>query len=319
MLHMQTWRAILADIIDDPERRNRLARALHVRPATLLYWTYSNSKPHPRQIRDLLHVVPEYHEALSPGLSEEVRQSIQALELYDIPQPFRDRFSVNHSSLPRAMRTWSLCQLALQQMAAQLDPYHLGIMIKIVRCMPPSLGGKVRSLREVMGTGTPPWQHNLEHNALFLGRNSLAGYAIAAGHLVVNDELPPFPTLEHEEKRSPFGDYEASAVCCPIVSHDRIAGCLYLASVYEAYFTPARLHLIQCYAEMLASAFEPGDFHDPGRIELWDMPAAAFQQRYLSTQRQRIVKLMTEQHCTFADAEQLVWQQIEQEMLQVLW
>jgi hypothetical protein len=178
------------------------------------------------------------------------------------------------------MRIWSLCQLALQQTVAQLDPYRLGLLVKIVRCMPPSLAGKVRSLYEYTGIGTPPWQHNLEHNALFLGSNSLTGHAIAMCHSVVNDCL--FPSCEHELHMVTERDYEASAVACPLVQDGRVAGCLYLASVYEAYFSPPRLQLIQYYAELVASIFEPDDFHQPGAIDLWDMPSPEFQQHYLA-------------------------------------
>lgn len=44
--------------------------------------------------------------------------------------------------------------------------------------MPVSSEGKVRSLRESMGVGTPPWPGDLEHQAMFLGAESLAGYVV---------------------------------------------------------------------------------------------------------------------------------------------
>ena len=37
---------------------------------------------------------------------------------------------------------------------------------------------KIRSLRESLGQGTPPWQADLEQQATFLGAESLAGYVV---------------------------------------------------------------------------------------------------------------------------------------------
>ena len=50
----------------------------------------------------------------------------------------------------------------------QLDPERIGMSISVVRCMPPK-NGKIRSLRESEGLGTPPWGGDLEERALLLG------------------------------------------------------------------------------------------------------------------------------------------------------
>jgi hypothetical protein len=68
--------------------------------------------------------------------------------------------------------------------------------------MPPiSPQHKIRSLRERAGKGTPPWTADLEHDVLFLGLESMSGYAAEVRRIVVDDDLrvstrlAPLPTL----------------------------------------------------------------------------------------------------------------------------
>src|SRR5260370_38884914 len=75
--------------------------------------------------------------------------------------------------------------LIMQLALGQLDSDHLGMAIIIAHCMPPSrVAHKVRSPRQNAGRGTPPWNTYLDQELLFLGIESLAGYAVSVGHLV---------------------------------------------------------------------------------------------------------------------------------------
>src|SRR5205085_8873280 len=96
----------------------------------------------------------------------------------DIPSEFYGRVFSARSATNETLHFWSISNLILQQALGQLDPDRLGMAITVVRCMPPSNGNKVRSLRESVGQGTPPWNGDLEQQAMFLGAESLAGYAV---------------------------------------------------------------------------------------------------------------------------------------------
>jgi hypothetical protein len=73
---------------------------------------------------------------------------------------------------------------------------------------------------------------------------------------------------------------------------------------------------------LIALAFNPEDFYEPGCIELGVMPPQPVQQPYLSGFRQRLVDTMLQaarkgQPITITQAEQFVWQDIEEKLLQV--
>src|SRR5207245_2891093 len=57
-------------------------------------------------------------------------------------------------------------------------PHQLGMAITLVQCMPPGKDGKIHSLRERMGRGTPPWIADLENLSIFLAMESLAGFVV---------------------------------------------------------------------------------------------------------------------------------------------
>ena len=65
--------------------------------------------------------------------------------------------------------------------------------------------------------------------------------------------------------------------------------------------------------------FEPGDFYDIASIELGFMPSEEIQAPYLGTFRQRVNARLTETSPSISvtEAEQLVWSQLEEELLQL--
>ena len=129
--------------------------------------------------------------------------------------------------------------------------------ITLVQCMPASSEGKIRSLRESMGLGTPPWPGDLERQAIFLGAESLAGYVVTnCRQAAINDLrantsfLPAYQT-----------ENEVSALAHPIMYANLIAGCLLLSSTQPNYFlSESRLALISDYAQLIALAFGPEQF-----------------------------------------------------------
>src|SRR5206468_2142891 len=116
----------------------------------------------------LLELLLEEFPSLSTTAEEEQKDFSQ-----EIPSEFYTRVLNALATDPKIQRFWSISNLILQQALGQLDPNHLGLAITVVQCMPPSADGKIHSLRERAGHGTPPWHMNLEQHAIFLGQESL--------------------------------------------------------------------------------------------------------------------------------------------------
>jgi len=72
---------------------------------------------------------------------------------------------------------------------------------------------------------------------------------------------------------------------------------------------------------LLALAFEPEEFYEPCQIELSVMPNQEIQKKYFANFRQRVANIMIEgsinkRPVNNLEAERLVWQQLEEELLQ---
>jgi hypothetical protein len=214
------------------------------------------------------------------------------------------------------LRSWTITRHVLQQALKQLDPERIGMSISVVRCMPPK-DGKIRSLRESEGLGTPPWGGDLEEKALLLGAESLAG------HVTAGCRMEQLGDLKAKRIFLPAyrAEYEISSAACPIMYGSRVAGCLLLSSIQTNYFaSEARLALIRAYAHLLALAFAPQEFYDPRVLELHIMPPLEVQQTYFVDFRQRVLELVQKSihagaRISVPDAEQIVWQEIEEAML----
>jgi GAF domain-containing protein len=183
--------------------------------------------------------------------------------------------------------------------------------------MPPSRENRIRSLRESIGRGTLPWKSELDQEAIFLGAESLAGYAIISGRIVVNQNLKEGHSLFPAYR----GVWEESAAVAPITFEGNIAGSLLVSSTQPNYFVPSRLNLVTSYADLIGLAFGSDEFYEPERIDLGLVPPQAEQRAHLSRFRQRLIDIMMQaarnsQPIPLIEAEQLVWQQIEEELLQ---
>jgi hypothetical protein len=236
--------------------------------------------------------------------------------IQEIPSSFIMEVLEARASIPDLLRFWSITRLVLQQALRQLDPERIGLAITVVRCMPPR-DGKIRSLRESVGLGTPPWGGDLEEKALLLGAESLAG------HVTVSCRLEHIGDLQANKTFLPAYqvEREVSAAACPIMLASRVAGCVLLSSTQVDYFAPeARLALIRGYTNLVSLAFTPDEFYNPETIALNIMPPPATQQEYFAGFRQRVLKRMkesvgTEYRLSSTEAEQIEWQQIEESLL----
>jgi len=320
----KTWRELLGAIISDPGEEQRLIAMMGIRLITMLRWVQNKSVPRPYFLRQLLNALPQHHDLLLSLLEKEFPGFAEQLLEEEVPQEIAASFYTavldTYIATALPMRFWALCPLILQRVLEHLDPEQLGMELLIVRCMTPAChaGNKVRSLREYVAIGTPPWRTNLEERSLFLGAESLAGYAISSCHTAViqnTDQDSSFLPAQREEN-------ERSAAAMPIVLASHIAGCLLVSSALPDYFTPQRIAILKQYANLLVLAFQPQDFYDPGSIELHMMPAQHLQQPYVATLRQRVAALLAQAKAgqgslTLVQAEQLVRQQLEEELLQL--
>jgi hypothetical protein len=325
MQNPQTWRELLGTCITDPSERQRIADFLGVAPITLTRWVSGESNPRLPNLRKLLVALPDHRERLlvliqeeHPGFSTAIQDEVAPGELTAIPSEFYDRVLYTLTNTSKEVLFRLLTDMVLQQALKHLDPDRLGMAAIVARCMPPSHENKVRSLRESLGRGSPPWRDNLEQQAILLGAESLTGYAVTSLHLVVNQNLRD----ERMQSAGYRGPWEESAAATPIKRCGGVAGCLLVSSTQPDYFVPARCMLIDQYAALLALAFACEDFYEPDFIELGLVPPAQEQRPYFSGFQQRVLQLImgaTREHrpMNYSQAEQMVWQQIEEELLRV--
>lgn len=320
-----SWRELLGNCIANPQERQRIASALGVRPITLMRWANGESLPRPQNLRQLVTVLPsQQREALVtlleievPGFSAAFQDEAGELESATIPGEFYMRVLQTRASVPASLRYSVLSDLILQQALKHLDPQRLGVGISIARCLPLSNGDLVRGLLTDMGRGSTPWEQNMEHETMLLGAESLAGYAVTSGHRVAIANLHASNNLFPAS----LGVWEKSAAAAPITFEGRIAGSLLVSSTQADYFSPVRQQFVSSYADLVALTLGEEQFYDPQRIQLGVFPSqqeqrvyiAGFQQRLLETIRQAAER---KEFISVVQAEQLVWQQIEEDLLQ---
>ena len=316
------WRELLGNITNNPAERERIASEIGVHSVTLIRWVNGETSPRTHNLRQLVRAVPkQYRTQLRALLDANMSTSSSDFEtdftLAEIPYKLIMEVLETRASTPDLLRFWSITRLILPEALKQLDPERLGMIITVVRCMPPTADGKIRSLRETIGQGTGPWNGSLEEKALLLGAESLAGYVTAlcrleqVGDLRLNRTFLPTYQAEHE----------ISAVACPIMRACRVAGCLLFSSTQPDYFaSEVYLELVNAYTRLISLAFDASDFYNPDLIDLHIMPPPEVQLVHISSFRQRVLKLMQEssngtQRLASAQAEQMVWQQFEELLL----
>ncbi len=315
-----SWSNILQGIIKSTTERQRLATALGVTSMTLSRWASGDSKPQRSHLIHLVQVVhPNYRQELLEALEQQF-PDIQAWLTEDVSEQIPPDFFAHvlniRTTTTESLRFWRISEVILKQTLAQLDPNRLGMAVKLVQCMPPSpQDGKVHSLRERAGKGTPPWTADLEHDVLFLGLESLSGYAVEVRHIVNDDDL-----RQNKTQPSLQDEFEVSAAAHPIRFEGRIAGCLLASSTQPGYFSQQRLNLLATFSDLISLAFDKEDFYPFSLIELRVLPHPKVQRPHLANFRQRVTAkfqqaLYQQQHLSNAQIELQTWQELESEML----
>ncbi len=315
-----SWQDLLKEIISDPVARERLASAVGVRPITLYRWATGESKPRPFNLRQMLSALPSDQRSCMAALLEQEHldySSSMSDSLGELEYPFVRQVLDLRATTPEVVLFWTLCHKVFQHALPRLDPERTGMAIRVVLCMPPGREGKIRSLLESVGQGTPPWRADLEQEAIFLGAESLAGYVVTSCRpdLVQNLER------EHYQLPASWAEHEVSATAVPIMYTNRVAGCVLVSSAQPDFFnSSSRLTLISDYAQLIALAFKPEQFYPLECIKLQVLPSFEVQRVLLASFRERVIALMTEaanegQPLMRTQAEQLVWQHLEEQLI----
>jgi hypothetical protein len=313
-----TWQELLAQIILDPQEKQRIANEQGIDPLTLVRWVRGDHAP---SVKKLARLIPSIPHDLREQFSE-----LLAAQYIDSSLGGKDGVprQVPRDFWPLLLRTrrdtsnmfWQVCFLTLQSALVQLDAARLGTEATVVRCMPPR-EGLVRSLRETVGMGTRPWRGDLQPKRLFLGAESLAGYACTLVHEAVVQDI------EKEKNLIPIHHvkYEKSAAAFPLVVEGAVAGCLLYTSTQVDFFLPERLALLAQYADALTLAFRSEDFYPPASIHLRVMPPDEVQEKGFATFAERRDALLEaaqreERPLTAVQAEQILLDELEEQFLQ---
>ncbi len=320
MVTPASWQSILQQMIKTPGEHERLAEAIGLSQMTITRWAKGRSNPQRPHLTRLVKVVqPQYREDLIEALEPtypEIQSWLKDEVSEQIPADFFTQILSMGTTAPDALRFWRISVLILKQALTQLDPHQYGMSITLAQCMPPSPyhNNKIVSLRERVGKGTYPWSADLEHLALFLGMESLGGYATEMRHIVNVDDLSKDKLLPAYQTEN-----EVSAAAHPIMLGGLVAGCLSASSTQVGYFTQARQALLITLSDLASLAFEKEEFYPPEMVELHVMPRPEFQRPILAKFRHKVSKTLTNaahQRLPMSnlEAEQRVWREIEEEL-----
>ncbi len=118
--HFENWRALLKSVMNTAQEKQRIADVLGVNLQALTRWLNGEVRPRPQSLRPLLDALPEYRAELLPLLKAEYGNAFDDMDTVDeapeeIPSSFYERVLHAYGELPSPMRSWSMCDLILQQ------------------------------------------------------------------------------------------------------------------------------------------------------------------------------------------------------------
>ncbi len=232
----------------------------------------------------------------------------------EVSREFYHRVLTMIATLPHPIDFWSVRDFIVRAALEQMDTAEHDVMVMLALCTPPMEGQKVRSTHCTMCVGTPPPGSSLDVKA-FLGSESLVGWIFMSGLPITIHDIGQATRLP-----LPRRSQHQSIISAPIRRGSRFAGTFSVASCTPNAFISSYA-LVEEYAQLLSLACVDTDFYEPTEIELGLMPSFAVQQPYLLSFAQRLQHVLRReeqrtQNLNLMQAEQLVWQQIEAELLQ---
>lgn len=318
-----SWQDLLGYLIKTPAEKQHLAREAGVSPVTLKRWACGKSQPREENIRQLIRALEPDVAARFQNLIEDVfpaftrKDATHEQSAVEVSSDVYAQVMQIYAQTPLALLYEALYTCIFERALAQLDPNRVGMSLVLVGCVPPLAGQGVRSLRQLRGMGTPPWEHNLEQRTIFLGSESVVGSAVMNHRATGVNSREAFSFTPAN-----WTDHEQSAIASPILRQARIAGALLASSARAHYFTPLHQALLDQYARLAVLLFNPTEFYDPTEIMLRSMPSLPQQLPYLTNFEQRVAlkfesALVQKSSLTLQQAHQCVWQDIEEELLRL--
>jgi GAF domain len=300
----QTWRNLLGNLIENRGDRQRLADVSGLREETLQRWAHLEADPRPATLQALLAAVPEHRSRLLELILVEFPSftySVQSEDVFPrrragsyprkgIPPAFYDRVLYTYATTLDGLRFWTMCNLVLQQALIQLDPERLGMSISVAQCMPTAAGERVHCLWERVEVGTPPWRGDLAQKNVFLGVESLAGYAAVSRYPAVIQDLATNPDHLPVRQRA----HRESVAAFPLLMAGSLAGCLIVSSSEKNFFSPARCDLVESYTRLLLLAFHGEPLYGQEAIDFAIMPDDRVQRAHMATFRGRVNERLLE-------------------------
>ncbi len=317
----RTWQSVLQTIIEVPGERIRLVNALNINPMTLNRWLKEGKNPNRNHLMALLrNVPPQYRQELRDAMKQsfpEVENWAKGDGFTQISTEFYLQILNDRATLIEIIRNRELLNKIIKQALIQLDPDHLGMAITLVQCMPPRKDGKIHSLRERMGQGTPPWTADLENLSIFLATDSLAGY-------VVQNQRPS--SVEDLSKESLVPAYqtedEVSAAAAPLMLDGNVAGCLLASSVEIGHFTQQRLTLLVAFSDLISLALDSKEFYPHDMIRLGVLrhtdpneQRAVLREFRTLVQKKLVQSYQTDTPLHYIQAEEMVWSELEEQVI----
>jgi len=120
-----------------------------------------------------------------------------------------------------------------------------------------------------------------------------------------------------DDARTPVGldENERSSCAAPVMRGGRLAGVLIISSTQEDFVRNSSVpRTVGDYAHLLASGLMDSDFYPTSLIQLVPMPELSWQRaRIASSYLNRIVEYARKRCLSFAEAEQTVLQDLEEE------
>ncbi|MBA2680418.1 MAG: hypothetical protein H0U76_18715 [Ktedonobacteraceae bacterium] len=328
MQEPKTWREFLGKIIEDLQEKQRLAGLLGINERTLDRWAKGSSSPRSSaHVRQLLKALPDHRGILStlmrPDFPDAVGQVDEEQSIFidevikDVPIPFYQRILETYATAVEPVRTWTICNLVLQQLAQQLDVDHQGIRVLLMQCQASKETGRVHSLRLLFEHTSG--QAVSENWPFFYGAESLAGLAVMKGIPQIKQRISAPDSLPHSLQHFPL----KSAAAAPIQCTGRCAGTLLVLSPHTSFFTQARMTVVQHYIYLLTLAFREQEFYDRSCIDLQLMAAENAQMHMLDTFQERVLSLFCQarehdESLTWKEAEQLAASEIETSLGQLV-
>lgn len=311
----RTWREIVGQELSNSVRKRQFLKVMPVDLRTLQRWVRREiERPSDLYLNALLTALPDEQEELLSSLHEEFPDFKPLVQpdpiLAEVSTQFYARILEAYATTAESLRFWTLCSHVLWQLLDHLErDSQASIQLIVARCTHPLDNARpIYSLHQAFATGTPPFSWAVEVRPYFVGSESLSGYVISSGSAaVIQDAREEYPQVVVQ-----WAEHEVSAAGFPILSANRIAGCLRISASEPRFFTHRVQKLCHYFSRLLSLAFNPEDFFERSRFHLEPMPYYKEQDRFLARLQPRIATL--QKTLIYEQAERLARLELEDEL-----